>query len=244
MAVEQMTPAERQGLNLYQKLLEVQKNVTYFQQNKQGDKFKYVGSSDVLTAIRSAMDSVGLILSVSVTGSRLHLDAAYSGKQHLTEIDIALEWINADKPEERLAWQMYGQGIDSGEKGVGKALTYAEKYGLLKFFHVGTDKDDPDSFQAKHDNDEVPATRQARASAASPVEDDAPPDPQTSGNGNGKRFSNPGALFEALAELGYKTTAERDALRKRLGFECPWPEMGEAGFAQVYATAVAEKGGN
>ena len=39
----------------------------------------------------------------------------------------------------------YGQGVDiSGEKGVGKALTYAEKYFLLKFFNIPTDEADPD----------------------------------------------------------------------------------------------------
>ena len=39
--------------------------------------------------------------------------------------------------------------MDDGEKGVGKALTYAEKYFMLKFFNIPTDKDDPDSFQKK-----------------------------------------------------------------------------------------------
>lgn len=46
----------------------------------------------------------------------------------------------------------YAQGIDTeGEKGVGKALTYAEKYFLLKQFNIATDTDDPDSFQNKMD---------------------------------------------------------------------------------------------
>jgi hypothetical protein len=44
----------------------------------------------------------------------------------------------------------YAQGVDiAGEKGVGKALTYGEKYFLLKTFNIATDKDDPDAFQEK-----------------------------------------------------------------------------------------------
>jgi len=44
----------------------------------------------------------------------------------------------------------YAQGIDlAGEKGPGKALTYAEKYFLLKFFNIATSADDPDTFQKK-----------------------------------------------------------------------------------------------
>ena len=47
---------------------------------------------------------------------------------------------------ERMEVPWYAQGVDlAGEKGVGKALTYAEKYFLLKFFHVPTKKDDPDN---------------------------------------------------------------------------------------------------
>lgn len=42
----------------------------------------------------------------------------------------------------------YAQGLDvEGEKGVGKLLTYGEKYLFLKLFNIATDKDDPDSFQ-------------------------------------------------------------------------------------------------
>ena len=68
----------------------------------------------------------------------------------LTEIFITFKWINAENPEETLTVKWYGQGVDtSGEKGVGKAYTYAEKYFLLKFFNIPTDKDDPDLFEQK-----------------------------------------------------------------------------------------------
>jgi hypothetical protein len=68
----------------------------------------------------------------------------------MTELDLEFTWINADKPEETVTvcpW--YGQGVDNSEKGVGKSLTYAEKYFILKTFNIPTDKDDPDSFQEK-----------------------------------------------------------------------------------------------
>jgi hypothetical protein len=65
-------------------------------------------------------------------------------------LDLEYTWINADNPEETIVIPFYGQGVDiAGEKGVGKALTYAEKYFLLKQFNIATDKDDPDAFQEK-----------------------------------------------------------------------------------------------
>ena len=39
---------------------------------------------------------------------------------------------------------------------MGKALTYGEKYFLLKFFNIATDKDDPDSFQRKQESIQPP----------------------------------------------------------------------------------------
>ena len=58
---------------------------------------------------------------------------------------MEMEWVDTESGE-TLSVPWYAQGVDlAGEKGVGKALTYAEKYFLLKFFHVPTKKDDPDS---------------------------------------------------------------------------------------------------
>lgn len=141
---------ETKTRNLHEKLLEVQRAVTHLQKTaKSGDgQYAYVSSSQVLGAIREKMDEEGLLLEVQVVGHALHIDAAYSHlekKQHFTEVTLEMTWVNVDEPKERETFQWYGQGIDSGEKGVGKALTYAEKYFMLKFFHVPTDADDPDA---------------------------------------------------------------------------------------------------
>lgn len=137
---------------LWQKLLEVQKAVTYLQRNAQskaGGSYTYVSSALVLERIRGEMDEQGLLLQTATVEERLHIDAAYSyadKKQHFTEVVMEFTWINTDNPEETMVCRWYGQGIDNGEKGPGKAMTYAEKYFLLKFFHIATgDHDDPDA---------------------------------------------------------------------------------------------------
>lgn len=72
---------------------------------------------------------------------------------YFTELEMIFTWVNAEKPDEKIECKWYGQGVDTaGEKGVGKALTYAEKYFMLKFFNIPTDNDDPDSFQSKQDD--------------------------------------------------------------------------------------------
>jgi len=63
---------------------------------------------------------------------------------------MTMMWVNIDDPSDTAKVSWYAQGVDlAGEKGVGKALTYAEKYFLLKTFNIATDKDDPDAFQEK-----------------------------------------------------------------------------------------------
>lgn len=152
-------------LNIYQKLIEVRKSVPYLQKDTTGPQYQYVGSSQVLASLKAKMDELGLLLipkvvSHNVTESVIEFIEKYGNSEkpkrtitYFTELDMVMMWVNAEKPEEVIECPWYGQGVDTaGEKGVGKALTYAEKYFMLKFFNIPTDKDDPDSFQAKHDD--------------------------------------------------------------------------------------------
>ena len=151
-------------LNIYQKLIEVRKAVPYLQKEHEGEQYKYVSSSQVLSKVRDEMDKQGLLLIPKITGTKVAGDMVekkdkYGNIKHtttyFTEISMEYTWVNSEKPEETIVCAWYGQGVDiAGEKGVGKALTYAEKYFLLKFFNIATDKDDPDSFQNKIDGNE------------------------------------------------------------------------------------------
>ena len=137
-------------MNIYQKLVEVRKSVPYLRKESQGHQYQYTGSSQVLAAVRQKLDDLGLYLTVDVVGHNI-IDGktAKGGREVTTELDLEFTWINAENPDEKIKIKWYGQGIDNAEKGVGKALTYAEKYFMLKQFNIATDKDDPDAFQQK-----------------------------------------------------------------------------------------------
>ncbi|WP_207559116.1 ERF family protein, partial [Geobacillus thermoleovorans] len=64
--------------------------------------------------------------------------------------DMKYVWINADDPSDRIEipWQYMGQQDDIS-KAFGSALTYTERYFLMKFFSVPTDEDDPDARDTK-----------------------------------------------------------------------------------------------
>ena len=134
-------------MNLYEKLLAMQKDVdSVIKDGKNlSDKYDFASDEAILDRFRPMMDDHGLLLIVRVTGSNIREGTTRSGTtRYFTELVLEMVWHDVDSGEE-LVVPWYAQGVDlAGEKGVGKALTYAEKYFLLKFFHVPTKKDDPD----------------------------------------------------------------------------------------------------
>jgi hypothetical protein len=68
------------------------------------------------------------------------------GKQQneiLTKVMMRFTWINCETGEKDE--NSFGANGQNGwDKGVGSALTYAERYFILKYFHIATDQDDID----------------------------------------------------------------------------------------------------
>lgn len=143
-------------MNIYEKLLKIKEAVEYLKKAQKGQQYDFVSSSQVIAALRAKMNEEKLLLVPDVEDAKFSsIIEKTSAKGNptvdlLTEIFMTFKWINTENPEETLTVKWYGQGVDtSGEKGVGKAYTYAEKYFLLKFFNIPTDKDDPDLFEQK-----------------------------------------------------------------------------------------------
>lgn len=145
-------------LNIYQKLLEVRKSVDYLKKESTSNQYKYTGSAQVLASVRDKINAMGLILVPKIIDKNLLTETVeFIEKEkpkktttYFTELTLSMTWVNADNPSETVECPWYSQGVDiAGEKGVGKALTYGEKYFILKFFNIPTDNDDPDAFQKK-----------------------------------------------------------------------------------------------
>jgi len=159
-------------LNINQKLIEVRKAVQFLKKDSQGEGFKYVSSSKAIIAVRQKLDEHGVLLVPRIKKTAISPHVTGSGKHwYFTELDMEYTWVNAEKPDDTIVATWYGQGIDSGEKGVGKALTYAEKYFILKSFNIPTDKDDPDGLpppERDGSGGQGPTKPQAKPQAAAP----------------------------------------------------------------------------
>jgi hypothetical protein len=151
-------------LNLIQKMIKIREAVPYLQKTTDGFQYKYTSSSQVLGSVIHKMNELGILLIPEIKEQKVtpytSIAPGFGGKPdktkvlYFTELDMEFLWINADDKNDFIKVCWAGQGTDDFEKGIGKALTYAEKYLILKTFNIPTDKDDPDAFQEKIDKAE------------------------------------------------------------------------------------------
>jgi hypothetical protein len=58
-----------------------------------------------------------------------------------TTANMELDFVNVDQPDDRFTVSCFGYGIDSQDKGPGKAVSYATKMAMLKTFMLETGED-------------------------------------------------------------------------------------------------------
>ena len=141
-------------MNIYQKIVEVRKSIEGFSKDKKSYGYEYVSGNQILRSIKSKMDELGLMLIPSVDYDTFkwekHEYVTSKGKEALdfiVEAKMKYTWINAESPEEQIEvpWICVGQQTDDISKAMGTAMTYNERYFLLKFFGLPTDEDDADN---------------------------------------------------------------------------------------------------
>lgn len=135
--------------SLYQKLAILQKTVRGLAQDATcGQTYKYVSGSKVLGVVRPKMDELGLLLVQqvdSIENERMDYQVKSGAKSEiLTKVMMTFTWIDSESGE-KLPVTFGANGQNGWDKGLGSALTYAERYFLLKFFHIATDEDDVDA---------------------------------------------------------------------------------------------------
>ena len=139
--------------NLYQKLALIQSEVKGLGKDKDGHGYKYVTGSKVLDFIKPLMIQHGILLKqeiVSIENVRQDytLKSGSNKSEILSKVMMKFTWIDCetgDKDENSFG----ANGQNDWDKGVGSALTYAERYFLLKYFHINTDEDDIDNPERK-----------------------------------------------------------------------------------------------
>jgi len=157
---------EKELKGVYPKLQIIQEKVLGLGKDKQGFGFKYVTGSKVLDHIKPIMNELHIILKqeiLSIENVRQDYQTKNGAKSEiLSKVMMRFTWIDTETGEKDE--NLFGaNGQNDWDKGVGSALTYAERYFLLKYFHINTDEDDIDNPERKPENE-----------AAQPTEDNRP----------------------------------------------------------------------
>lgn len=149
-------------LNLYQKLLKIQESVKGLGKDKSGHGYQYVTGAKVLEHIKPIMIQHGVLLKQEVLSIENERQDYKTGintpnekpkSEILSKVMMRFTWVDTVSGEKDE--NLFGaNGQNDWDKGVGSALTYAERYFLLKYFHINTDEDDIDNPERKPEEKE------------------------------------------------------------------------------------------
>ena len=136
---------------VYEKIQQVMGSVNYlnkdgFVETGKGKGYKALTDEKVLGAVRPALVSAGLvILPVKMEQQRTDEQVkAYDGStktNRITDVSVTYRIINVEDPKDYVEVVSAGTGVDTQDKGIGKAMTYAKKYAILNSFLIPSGED-------------------------------------------------------------------------------------------------------
>lgn len=154
-------------MNLYEKIINITNELCTVKKNLNvgvgRSSYRAVGEADVLAAVkpleykyrvcsfpvsRRVIDSEVLTIKTNYKGTENEKN------QTFMRVETVYRFLNVDNPEQYIDITSYGDGIDTGDKAPGKALTYSDKYALLKMYKITTG-DDPDQYASPENGYEV-----------------------------------------------------------------------------------------
>ncbi len=145
---------EIKQMNLYEKLLNITNDIKSVAKNLEvgigKNSYKAVGEADVLKTVKE-LEYKYRVYSFPqerrlIDKAILETEKEYQGtitrsNQLFMRIEVEYVFVNIDNPEESIKVITYGDGVDSNDKAPGKAMTYADKYALLKAYKIVTGED-------------------------------------------------------------------------------------------------------
>lgn len=150
-------------MNVFEKIQAVSNEIMSLEKDMMVGKgayaYKAVSDFSVTKAVKEAEKKYGII---SIPASQEMVESQViktvdNGKEKITFsflVKMTVLFINTENPEDKIEIESFGHGLDSGDKGTGKASTYARKYALLNAYKIATGED-PDADASPKDKHDV-----------------------------------------------------------------------------------------
>ena len=130
------------------------------------NSYKAVSERDILDAVKPIEAKHGVysypVKREILESHMLESENTYNGKTtkkttFMTRIETTYRFVNIDNPEEYIETTTYAEGIDAQDKGSGKAMTYSDKYALMKAYKISTgdDQDQKESEDTHYTQEKV-----------------------------------------------------------------------------------------
>lgn len=165
--------------NIYERMSAITQEITAVAKNLNvgfgKSQYKAVGEADVLAAVKPIEAKHGVysyplkreIVDTAILESQKQ-DGSISKSQFL-RVATTYRFVNVDDPTDYIDIDTYGDGVDTQDKAPGKAMTYSDKYALLKAYKIITG-DDPD----QNASEELKSYTQKASKAAPKTPEPAP----------------------------------------------------------------------
>jgi hypothetical protein len=127
------TTGSTKKLNIYQRLAKIMQDVgtiSKSQSKDDGIPYKFVTHDSVTSAVRPHLIKYGVVVAPTVY--------KHSRDGNFTHVEMMVDFVNIDDPEDVLSVRSDGYGIDKQDKGIGKAVSYAVKTAVLKVLFLET----------------------------------------------------------------------------------------------------------
>jgi len=127
-------------MNLIEKLFDITHNIENLVQGKtNGVPYKITSWNEVNDKVRKQLKEHKVLIIPKVL--------EHTKEGNLTTVRMNAEIINVENPSDKITLGDYfGYGVDSSDKGVGKAISYAYKYLLMKLFMTAIGEDEDSEF--------------------------------------------------------------------------------------------------
>lgn len=160
-------------MNIYQRLAAATAEIQTVTKNLmvetgKGKSYKAVSERDIIDAVKPIEAKYGIYSYPCdreiLESHTLENETQYGIKTtFFSRIKTTYRFVNIEDPLDYIDTVTFAEGIDSQDKGSGKAMTYSDKYALMKAYKISTG-DDPDQTASEE-------THYKAAITATPVND-------------------------------------------------------------------------
>jgi hypothetical protein len=142
--------------SLVKKLASVMQEVKYVQKRGKNNfhGYTYATEADVAEKVREALAEKNVVMIPNMVSHDVREKTNQKGNtEYIVTVIMEFTLMDGDSGES-IKLQMAGQGQDSGDKGIYKAITGAQKYAMMKAFMIPTG-DDPEADESVDERNEA-----------------------------------------------------------------------------------------